>query len=111
MALWGADAEAFRPERWAVGEDGAAAVRGNYGFLAFLVGFRYVYARVSISVGDWGGSSLGRTGRGRWLLRRGSLLNTGEMYSFPLKGWFGGEFFAYFVNIICYRGMKEGWKE
>ena len=53
VALWGANAEAFGPERWAAGADGAAAVRGNYGFLAFLVGFRYVYARVSISVRDW----------------------------------------------------------
>ena len=23
---------------------------------------------------------------------------------------FGGEFFVYFVNIVCYQGMKEGWK-
>ena len=23
----------------------------------------------------------------------------------------GGQFFAYFVNIIYYRGMKEGWKD
>lgn len=24
---------------------------------------------------------------------------------------FGGEFFVYFVNIVCYQGMKEGWKD
>ena len=40
VALWGADAEEFRPERWASREDGAAAVESNYGFLTFLAGPR-----------------------------------------------------------------------
>jgi len=40
VALWGADAEEFRPERWAGKEDGAAAVESNYGFLTFLAGPR-----------------------------------------------------------------------
>ncbi|RPA96817.1 cytochrome P450 [Choiromyces venosus 120613-1] len=40
VALWGADAEEFRPERWAGGEDGTAAVESNYGFLTFLAGPR-----------------------------------------------------------------------
>ncbi|KAG0133876.1 cytochrome P450 [Tuber indicum] len=39
-ALWGADAEEFRPERWACGEDGTATVESNYGFLTFLAGPR-----------------------------------------------------------------------
>jgi len=40
VALWGADAEEFKPERWAGKEDGAAAVESNYGFLTFLAGPR-----------------------------------------------------------------------
>jgi len=40
VALWGADAEEFRSERWASREDGAAAVESNYGFLTFLAGPR-----------------------------------------------------------------------
>lgn len=34
--MWGPDAEEFRPGLWAGGEDGAAAVGSNYGFLVFL---------------------------------------------------------------------------
>ncbi|CUS11563.1 unnamed protein product [Tuber aestivum] len=49
VALWGADAEEFKPERWAGGADGAAAVESNYGFLTFLAGPRgcigHVFAR------------------------------------------------------------------
>jgi len=40
VALWGADAEEFRPERWAGGEDGSATMESNYGFLSFLAGSR-----------------------------------------------------------------------
>ena len=36
VALWGAGAEEFCPGRLAGGEDRAAAVRSNYGFLIFL---------------------------------------------------------------------------
>jgi len=38
----GADAEEFRPKRWAGGEDGLAVVGSNYGFLTSLVGPRGV---------------------------------------------------------------------
>ncbi|PUU84152.1 cytochrome P450 [Tuber borchii] len=52
VALWGADAEEFRPERWASREDGAAAVESNYGFLTFLAGPRgcigNVFAKVEL---------------------------------------------------------------
>ena len=36
VALWGPDAEEFGPGQWSGGEDGAATVRSNYGFLVFL---------------------------------------------------------------------------
>ena len=36
VALWGPDAEEFGSGRWAGGEDAAAAVGSNYGFLKFL---------------------------------------------------------------------------
>ena len=113
MALWGADAEELMPEGWEGGGDGVAAVGGNYGFLSFPVGFRDVYARVEYKRRRLAGSSLGRTGRRRQLLRQASLRNTNGIYPFRLRGWFGGEFTAYFVNIIkfCYRGMEEGWKD
>ena len=38
VVLWGVDAEEFRPEQWASGEDGAAVVESNYRFLTFLAG-------------------------------------------------------------------------
>ena len=40
VALWGADSEEFRPERWAGGEDGRTAVESNYSFLSSLEGPR-----------------------------------------------------------------------
>ena len=40
MALWGVDAEEFRPERWAGGESGTAVMESDYGFLSFLAGSR-----------------------------------------------------------------------
>ena len=32
MALWGADAEEFRSDRWAGGDSGATGIKSNYGF-------------------------------------------------------------------------------
>ena len=46
-------------------------------------------------------------GRGRWVLRRGSRQNASGIYQFWLGEWFGGEPFAYFVNILRYRVMKD----
>ena len=57
------------------------------------------------------GSSLSGIGRGRWWLKQGSRRNTSGIYPFRLRGWFGGEPFAYFVNILCYREMTEGSKD
>ena len=39
VALWSANAEEFRPERWSGGDNGAA-MESNYGFLSFLEGSR-----------------------------------------------------------------------
>ena len=85
MALWGANAEGLRPEGRVAGEYGAAAVGGNYGFLSFLTGFRDVYAGGKYKRPHLAGSSLSKMGRGRWLLRRGTLRNASGIYPFQLE--------------------------
>ena len=54
VGLWGADAEELRPKGWVSGEDGAAAVESNYGFLTFLAGPRgcieNVFAKLELGV-------------------------------------------------------------
>ena len=45
-------------------------------------------------------------GRGLWVLRWSSWRNTSGIYPFRLGGWFGGEFFGHFVNIL-YRESRK----
>ena len=81
MGLWGADAEEFRPEQWASGEDGAAVVGSDYRFLTFLTG---PWDALGMCLPKW---SLSACLRLR-LLRLGSPRNPKGVHPFRLRRWF-----------------------